>query len=450
MSRSRRKLDTSPIEYDDVVDSPALKGMVSFLEVPPGQLPRLDFTVPPTESPDSGIPLSSEPLAGLPVTETPVSPTPDPGTPASGIPASSDQPGSPSQGAPILRGPAASAPQTGIPHSKTSESGTPVTAVAYPPVLPRPTSRIRRAVLAQDGHSFGEQALYEALWQHAHPHGPDTRIVTIGYRRMSELARLTVNNCKANIQALIQKLAVEEVASFTHSQGRTYLVYSYTAILGRRREAGLTHYIKSRGVAFVDPDTGEPLTVRLRDRSGVPFSGPPVTGAVPEWGATGAPEMDASGTPVPAAAPYSEFDRNSLRNPSSSTPPELTQGLREIVDYPDDEAAAVLWRQCRRRAPDCTPAEVLHFARGKAGLFRSGRIQNPTGFLLAVVPKCFEGASFAEYRQEQARLQQIEAGRLRDAEEQMRQMRREFQAILEDPSSSEEDRRFVRQMLEGN
>jgi len=313
-------------------------------------------------------------------------------------------------------------------------------ALAYPPVISRPLARIRRATLAQDGHSFGEQALYDALWQHAHPRDTDSRIVTIGYRRMAELARLTVNNCKANIQALIQKLAVEEVASFTHSQGRTYLVYSYSAIIQRRRQAGLTHYIKSRGVVFVDPDTGEPLTIRIRDRSGIPFSGGPQTGAVPEGDTRGTPEPAVSGAPPSAGPPYSQFSRNSFRNTTTSALPELIQGLRQIVDFVDDEAAAVLWHQCRRRAEDCTPDEILHFARGKAAIFRSGKIQNPVGFLLAVVPKCFEGASFQEYRREQA-------ARAREAEEQMAQMRREFEAILRDPNSSEEDRQFVERML---
>ncbi len=259
MSRSRPKLDTSPIEYDDVVDSPALQGMVSFLQVPPGQLPRLDFTVPGT--PESGIPPSR-----IPVPDAPESPAPPTGSPGVGDP---DE-GVPDRG---VRGTGAfekARPAVGLP--------------AYPPVLSRPLARVRRATVAQDGHSFGEQALYEALWHHAHPHAAETRIITLGYRRMSELARLTVNNCKANIQALMQKLAVEEVASFTHSQGRTYLIYSEAAILDRRRAKGLTHYIKSRGVMFVDPDTGEPLTARVRAKSGTPFSTTPALTAVPERG----------------------------------------------------------------------------------------------------------------------------------------------------------------------
>ncbi len=250
MSRSRRKLDTSPIDYDDVVDSPALKGMVSFLEIPPGELPRLDFTSAPEELP--GATEAGTPFSGPPVTSVPEPPSP--------VSAGTTESGTPQKGIPTAQPPTAEPP------------------LYYPPVLSRPTARIRRAASAQDGHSFGEQALYDALWQHGHPYAGDCRIITLGYRRMADLARLTVNNCKANIQSLIQKLAVEEVAGFTHSHGRTYLVHNPAAVLQRRRAAGLTHYIKSRGVVFVDPDTGEALTARIRDRSGIPFSGAPSSG----------------------------------------------------------------------------------------------------------------------------------------------------------------------------
>jgi len=434
MSRSRRKLDTSPIEYDDVVDSPALKGMVSFLEIPPGELPRLDFTrpdpgftqkgIPPTETGESGTPIETAP----PLLIAPDTGGLERGVCETGIPPLSTPP------------PAIPAPDTPEPPLLVAGQWGAAPALAYPPVIFRPLLRVRRATLAQDGHSFGEQALYEALWQHAHPRDNDSRIITLGYRRMSELARLTVNNCKANIQALIQKLAVEEVSSFTHSQGRTYLVYTYAAILQRRRDAGLTHYIKSRGVVFVDPDSGAPLTARIRDRSGIPFSGAPLPGSVPEGASQGTPAAPISGAPLSPAAPYSQALRNAFSNSTTSTPPDLLQGLRQLVGLVDDEAAAVLWHQCRKRAQDCTAEEVLHFARAKAAIFRSGKIQNPIGFLLAAVPKCFEGASFLEFRREQAQ-------RAREAEEQQVQMRREFEAIMNDPNSSEEDRQFVRRML---
>jgi len=243
MSRSRRKLDTTPISYEEVVDSPALQGMVSFLQVEPGKLPQLDFrpVSSQTGTPDSPIPESvSTPEAALPPTSSdsgaPTSVTPDTVTPLTGT---------------ALLG----VPDSGVPE--------PAPAPFAPPLGISPKPRIRRALLLSDGHSYGEQALYDALWNHAQPSDPHTRLITIGYRTMSELARLTVNNCKANILALAAKLAVEEVASYSHSQGRTYRIYSPEATLQRRQAAGLTHIIKTRGVQFVHPDTGIPVSAVL-------------------------------------------------------------------------------------------------------------------------------------------------------------------------------------------
>jgi hypothetical protein len=65
-----------------------------------------------------------------------------------------------------------------------------------------------------------------------------------------------VNNCKANLRSLADKLAIEEAGGHSYTQAKTYVVYSEAAILQRRKAAGLTHYIKSRGVVFVDPETG--------------------------------------------------------------------------------------------------------------------------------------------------------------------------------------------------
>lgn len=247
MSRSRRKLDTTPISYDEVVDSPALQGMVSFLQVAPGKLPQLDFRPISSHSgiPDPAVP---EPApASSPSTEPPTAAA----TPSTALPDS----------APLESVP----PETVIPLSGGGSTGVPDSGVPSqlpfaPPLGISPKPRIRRALLLSDGHSYGEQALYDALWNHAQPSNPHTRLITIGYRTMSELARLTVNNCKANIQALTAKLAVEEVASYSHSQGRTYRIHSPEATLQRRQAAGLTHIIKTRGVQFVHPDTGIPVS----------------------------------------------------------------------------------------------------------------------------------------------------------------------------------------------
>ena len=143
-------------------------------------------------------------------------------------------------------------PEKGIPVSGVTPHNVAVTQIAL-------LRRIRQAFRAQDGHSLGEQAVYQALWDHGVARDSHSRIVTIGYRTLSAVCGLTANNCKANLQGLRDKLAIEETERHTPSAGTTYLVYSADAILKRRQAAGLTHYIKNRGVVFVDPLTGTPI-----------------------------------------------------------------------------------------------------------------------------------------------------------------------------------------------
>lgn len=188
-------------------------------------------------------------------------------------------------GTPPLAAPETGIPDTGVPKSAEAETGIPDPAIPEPlPVPERPfvtgtgirlgRQTVRQALAAKDGHSFGEQAVYEALWSNAAPSGPDHRTIVIGYRALSMACGLTVNNCKANLRSLTRKLAIDEVAGHSYTQAKTYVVYHVSAILKRRRAAGLTHYIKSRGILFVNPETGQP--------AGIPETGTPVTlSAVP-------------------------------------------------------------------------------------------------------------------------------------------------------------------------
>jgi len=118
--------------------------------------------------------------------------------------------------------------------------------------------RIRRCAATHDGHSLGEEVLYQALWKAALPDSSETRTIVIGWRGMSQLCRMTPKNCKINTQRLIRKLALEVLSPYNtpESIGTTYRVYSDETILHRRRAAGLDWVVRSRGVEFVDPATG--------------------------------------------------------------------------------------------------------------------------------------------------------------------------------------------------
>jgi hypothetical protein len=127
------------------------------------------------------------------------------------------------------------------------------------PVI-RPPRKIRRAVKVQDAHSSGEQALYQALWNTGIVETPDAKLIRIGYGGMQSLCGLDRSNCKDNILSLIKKLAIEVISGFDirRNQGNTYRVFSYGAILKRRKAAGLEWVIRSRGVQFVpQPPIGE-------------------------------------------------------------------------------------------------------------------------------------------------------------------------------------------------
>ncbi len=194
------------------------------------------------------------------------------GIPASGIaeegdPVSECVPSSMGQVVPDTGVPDLTLPDSPIPDKEVANIGTPKLGIPDIGVTPHNVAvthiallrRIRQAFRAQDGHSLGEQAVYQALWDHGVARDQHCRIVTIGYRTLSAVCGLTANNCKANLQGLRDKLAIEETERHTPSAGTTYLVYSADAILKRRQAAGLTHYIKNRGVVFVDPLTGAPI-----------------------------------------------------------------------------------------------------------------------------------------------------------------------------------------------
>jgi hypothetical protein len=123
--------------------------------------------------------------------------------------------------------------------------------------------RVRLARSVQDAHSTGEHLLLQAMWKKGTPETPDTRLLQAG---LSDLARWTgahKTRCRAHLRALVHKLALEETKSFNAAAGkegsRAFRIYSFNAILERRRQANLTHVIRTGAVIFVDPKTGHRL-----------------------------------------------------------------------------------------------------------------------------------------------------------------------------------------------
>ena len=278
---------------------------------------------------------------------------------------------------------------------------------------------------------------------------------------MHDIAKLDRSNCKKNILSLIEKLAVETVGhhSVQRNVGKTYRVYSYSAILRRRKQAGMVYIVRANGVRFVMPDgtlltgsharriqklgvdihTGESHIGISTDSGGEPPIGdafdPPT---LPEGRAHTGP----MGGPPMVNKEYSNYrskdpqpTTTSLEN---SVPEELIEGLHAIVSFIDHQAVSFLWAECRARAADCTVAEVMHFTKSKAGVLASGKIQNPTGFLLASVPKCFEGQSFSSFRRAQADREHAEAKLQQQQERAQREIEEEAKREMETYTRAEE------------
>jgi len=236
-----------PLGWDEIVSQPGMGGYLSFLNGPI-PLPHLQ---PPAPEPDPDPVVASDP-AVVPHAAVATAPALEPTSVIAPSPAPVIAL------APVLDPTPTVAPSPLRPLAP-SLAPTPVVA----PTTRRP--RIRKCAAAHDGHSLGEEVLYQALWKAAAAESAGARIIVIGWRGMSQLCRMTPKNCKINTQRLMRKLALEVLSPYNtpESIGTTYRIFPSEAILCRRRAAGLEWVVRSRGVEFVDPATGMPLSAHL-------------------------------------------------------------------------------------------------------------------------------------------------------------------------------------------
>jgi hypothetical protein len=229
--RSKRKPAMEPLGWDEIVSQPGMGGYLSFLNGPV-PLPHLQA--------------SSSGVAASPGVVSPRAPE---------IESTS--------GASLIPGAVIDAEVARIPQPTQTPEVVSIPVASVTPVIQR--LRIRKCQATHDGHSLGEEVLYQALWKAASAESADTRTIVIGWRGMSQLCRMTPKNCKINTQRLIRKLALEVLSPYNtpESIGTTYRIFSNEAILRRRREAGLEWVVRSRGVEFVDPRTGMSITAHL-------------------------------------------------------------------------------------------------------------------------------------------------------------------------------------------
>lgn len=468
LKRGKHKLE--PISIDELAGDSTMTGFSDLFKIPTGvQQPRT-----PRGSKRSGEILKPRIEAGGPVTGEPETSPPVTVSLANGhFPARSMVTGNsladttpsdtcPSKTAGTETGPAVTYPQcnsqAGEGETDPIETGPPVSGQSFPELVSAPLQRklqIREAKLVQEGHTYGEQTVYEALWKYGAVVNEQVRVITIGFLRMANIAGLAESNCKAAVAGLLDKLTLERLPDKNIAQGRTYKVYNWTSILARRRGAGLTHVIKSRGVIFVDPKTGRQLTAaktlprRQAKANGIETGGVEIGGSV----SIGAGGIDSRAR----FSTLAETHRESMAFPSSDQAPQaaaqgrpslqpeiqdLASRLRKDLDSAfDDSAAGRLWRECQTSVPDCTVEEVVHFVALKSQkIYRDRNIRNPIGLLLMSIPEFFTGSAVHELRAEKRREEE-------QRRESQVQQRKYWQKVADDPNTPSDDRELALKFL---
>jgi hypothetical protein len=307
--------------------------------------------------------------------------------------------------------------------------------------------RIYPARTAQDGHSLGEQAVYYALWSAADPETAESRLVSIGYERLADAARLHWTNVKKNLRNLETKLAIEAIAPENSGQriGKTYRVYSYRAILERRRNAGLIWYRRTKGVQLLTSEQADAHTLSVSHTisESITAGSPLGLGDTHTVSVSESHRLSLGDSHSPL-----ETIRKQQETPSSELSVQLLEAIQEAAGIADDDGIYTLVRLCRQRAPDATDSEISHFVRLKARqALRTGNVANLTGFLHAAVPRCFEGEAFRQFRRGEEQRRELERRQKAVFEAENARFRAEQQAVLDDPASTSEQRRLARILL---
>jgi hypothetical protein len=482
--QSSRNRKIEPLNWAETANSPALKGMMSFLDITSEEVRSGHFkdvpqdVVQASEAPDAGLNDASVGVpthSAAPRTQTIIEIRPKPQR----VTPSASSKNTPVEAPAEVYGETHTGSDTsaqGYSDTRTGSdshgvSDTLIGSVA-PPVSVSPTAsrvvlgsvpsqnrKIRKCRLSQDGHSAGEEMLYRVLWEEGRPETANplgSRLVRIGYAELANKARLHKANVRLNLASLTAKLAIEQNGDFNSRDmiAKAYRVLSYKEILERRRAAGLEFVIRQKNVVFVT-ESGDPI----------PLAGLPLKNKSKQ-------RTDGAQLPAKTVYPVSETPTG-----SDSHTVSVTQPVRDTLignDSPtgseyesdlacvskafntfwtvDDVASEQLLRACRKIRPDAEAEEIAFFVVEKLELTRANRsITNPVGLILATVPQSFSGHSFEIFRQrrrESLRLAKEEAVRKADEDRMMNEwMTKDAKKTLANPSSSEKQRRQAEEVL---
>jgi hypothetical protein len=216
------------------------------------------------------------------------------------------------------------------------------------------------------------------------PDGAKSKACTKGYRQLAGETHLDKDTVRDLISEFKDKGIVRETGTYDPEtrSAKTYEVFSYKAILQIWRDANLVFVTTGRQRPMFCNAQGEILPLE------------PTVGTRPTAPKRTAPEIDKNTEGPPT------LDQRSEAQVDSEQALAVLQVLQQITGNPiDQEAVDRLIKNCRTEAADCTTEEIVEFVWSKAFLCRSGKIENPIGFLIKQVPKHFQGEALQSYRE---------------------------------------------------
>src|ERR1035441_3116891 len=192
-----RKIE--PLNWAETANSPAFKGMMSFLDIKPEEVRSGHFKDVPSE-PDSRLEPVSEARTG---SDTLTEKSTKKSSPSKAVIEMRSKRSQPSISPPSSLG---ANLETLIGDSRTGSESLPAyEAPRLPGVslgsVPSQNRKIRKCRLSQDAHSAGEEMLYRILWEEGKPESANplgSRVVRIGYAELANKARMHKANVRLN------------------------------------------------------------------------------------------------------------------------------------------------------------------------------------------------------------------------------------------------------------
>jgi hypothetical protein len=279
---------------------------------------------------------------------------------------------------------------------------------------------------------------------------PKSKIVTMGWDRMARKAGMSDKAAKRNLQQLISKLAVKQIAPEDSGirRGRTYRVYGFTSILEAQKKFGMEYVVKDKGVRFVAQD-GSPLQVDLARKT----STVDIPSTVDNT-STGTVDITSTDTVDKTSPPLGSLLGSKQEKTTTTTAGDVVKIVQALSHHgvADEIAARKMLRDCLECCPSATPEEIAAVIHEKAlSLRMNSSIRNLIGLLLSTVPNCFEDSCISELRRkwaaEQERANEAEIERARQREEDFAWVARDrerFQAVLQNPAATDHEKQEAR------